>query len=651
VHSIKFGEVELIEHAAIIYNSQGVIEQVLDLEKQPELRTKLSSLFELDEVLDYGSKLLIPGFVDAHCHAPQYVFSGTGMDLPLLAWLEKYTFPCEARFSDLAFAREAYEKSIKRHLKCGTTFASYFATIHTDACKVLVDVIGQVGQRAHVGKVNMDRNCPDFYIEETMKGCDATEHFIQHVLSLTTEGRSFLASKGVAIAPPLSTSVSMPNLASHYETEGNSSSNKRSRTISMGSVPDELCSSDIHANRPRSISAASTIMDEELDAYVPLERGRSSSDATFSYGAMEAASTRPKRSYAEPSPGRSSSYRNLDVLDQSVHSTTSTVASWDLPEGLIMEHTLLDKATTPLVMPCVTPRFVPTCTAGMMARLGDLSQRYGLPVQSHMSESVSEIAWVAELHPDCASYAAVYEQHGLLHNKVYMAHCCHSSAEERAMLQRTGASVVHCASSNFMLSSGVMDVRGFLQDGVKVALGTDVAGGYSPSMLDALRQTVVASRVKGFDYRVYLPPADSPDSELAEVVEAAADAAAAVVAGAAEVAAGCATTGASSLSPTPQVRPGLGSTPPPSEPYRCLSYLEAFHLATVGGAEVLGMGSVLGNFLPGKKLDCLVVDVHVPSSPIDTFGHETSFELFQKFLFLGDDRNIQHVFVDGRKVI
>ena len=65
----------------------------------------------------------------------------------------------------------------------------------------------------------------------------------------------------------------------------------------------------------------------------------------------------------------------------------------------------------------------------------------------------------------------------------------------------------------------------------------------------------------------------------------------------------------------------------------------------------MGMGDVVGNFLPGKKLDALVVDVARADGPIDTFGREDLLEKFQKFLFLGDDRNIIHVYVDGRKVI
>ena len=59
----------------------------------------VSGLVPTVHILDCRGKLILPGFVDAHCHAPQYMFTGTGMDLPLLQWLEKYTFPCESRFA------------------------------------------------------------------------------------------------------------------------------------------------------------------------------------------------------------------------------------------------------------------------------------------------------------------------------------------------------------------------------------------------------------------------------------------------------------------------------------------------------------------------------------------------------------------------
>ena len=50
--------------------------------------------------------------MDTHIHAPQYVNAGLGLDLPLMKWLEKYTFPAEAKFQDLEFARNCYEKVV-----------------------------------------------------------------------------------------------------------------------------------------------------------------------------------------------------------------------------------------------------------------------------------------------------------------------------------------------------------------------------------------------------------------------------------------------------------------------------------------------------------------------------------------------------------
>jgi len=50
--------------------------------------------------------------VDTHVHASQYANAGTGLDLPLLEWLPRYTFPLEATFSDVTFATAAYRKAV-----------------------------------------------------------------------------------------------------------------------------------------------------------------------------------------------------------------------------------------------------------------------------------------------------------------------------------------------------------------------------------------------------------------------------------------------------------------------------------------------------------------------------------------------------------
>ena len=86
VHSLTFGSLEIIANGAIVCDN-GLISDVIDLDK------RLNGLEGILNVIDHKGKLIIPGLIDAHCHAPQYVFSGTGMDLPLLDWLNKYTFP------------------------------------------------------------------------------------------------------------------------------------------------------------------------------------------------------------------------------------------------------------------------------------------------------------------------------------------------------------------------------------------------------------------------------------------------------------------------------------------------------------------------------------------------------------------------------
>ena len=344
-----------------------------------------------------------------------------------------------------------------------------------------------MGQRAFIGKVSMDRNSPEFYIEETSSGCLDAENFVRHVLSQTSVGEEFLR-----------------------EVDRMSSSKGDSADVGSSNTA-------VKAKRPNE--------------------------------SMK---------------------------------------------------TLLDRQDSPLVMPVITPRFVPTCTPELMQFLGSISLKYGLPVQSHMSESVNEIEWVTSLHPEQESYAEVYEIYDLLHPRAYMAHCCHSTEEEIRVIIRSGSGVVHCPNSNFMLSSGIMDVRRFISEGIPVALGTDVAGGYSPSMLDAMRQTMTASQAKSFQHKAV-------DS---------------VVKGSMK-----------------------------SSGYSPLNYREAFYLATMGGAKVLGMENVVGNFLPDKKMDCLVVDIHAAGSPIDIFEGEGVSEKFQKFLFNGDDRNIDTVFVDGKMVL
>lgn len=115
---------------------------------------------------DFGDKIIIPGMSDLHVHASQYAYRGLGMDLELLDWLQKYAFPEESKFSDLSYADRSYEIFSDHLRRSETTRASIFATLHREATELLMDKLENSGLVTYVGKVNMDRNSPD-YLRET----------------------------------------------------------------------------------------------------------------------------------------------------------------------------------------------------------------------------------------------------------------------------------------------------------------------------------------------------------------------------------------------------------------------------------------------------------------------------------------------------
>jgi len=138
----------------------------------------------------------------------------------------------------------------------------------------------------------------------------------------------------------------------------------------------------------------------------------------------------------------------------------------------------------------------------------------------------------------------------------------------------------------FSLHSGSLDVRRAVQAGVKVGLGTDLSGGYTSSLLEVIRQCIASSNSLQFTDKSKIP----------------------------------------------------------------LNYREAFALATIGGAQVMGLEDQIGSFEVGKSFDALLIDPQSSNSPIDVFENDLFEDIFQKFIYIGDDRNIQRVFVNGKEV-
>ncbi len=286
---------------------------------------------------DCGDRLIVPGLVDLHVHAPQYAFRSVGMDRELLDWLNTYTFPEESRYADLEYAGRAYDLFVRDLTRGATTRACIFATMHREATGLLMRKLDASGLQTRAGKVNMDRNSPDTLREE---------------------------------------------------------------------------------------SAAVSLADTRkwLEEVADLKRCR----------------------------------------------------------------------------PILTPRFTPSCTDALMQGLGRLQRETGLPVHSHLSENLGEIEWVKELCPDTRFYGEAYSKFGLFgeNGPCVMAHCVHCPDEETNLMRKNGVFIAHCPQSNANLSSGVAPVRRYLELGLHVGLGTDVAGGAHLSVFRALTDAIAVSKLR-----------------------------------------------------------------------------------------------------------------------------------------------------------
>ena len=133
-----------------------------------------------------------------------------------------------------------------------------------------------------------------------------------------------------------------------------------------------------------------------------------------------------------------------------------------------------------------------------MKLLKEIQTETGLPVQSHLSENYGEISWVQELCPESEFYGDAYDRFGLFGNdvKTVMAHCVHSDAREIARMKANGVFVAHCPESNMNLASGVAPIRTYLDEGLHVGLGSDVAGGSTENLFLAMAHAIQASKLR-----------------------------------------------------------------------------------------------------------------------------------------------------------
>lgn len=165
----KTAEELCIRENAYLVAEKGIVVGVFD---------KLPEQYAGSEVWDYGRALIIPAFSDLHIHASQYEQRGVGMDKLLFDWLNDYTFPQEARFANMDYAKYVYDRVIEDFIRHGSFHASVFTTIHYEASSYFFKAMEEKGLYGYVGKVNMDRNSPGYLCESTEASLQDTERFL-----------------------------------------------------------------------------------------------------------------------------------------------------------------------------------------------------------------------------------------------------------------------------------------------------------------------------------------------------------------------------------------------------------------------------------------------------------------------------------------
>ena len=158
-----------IYHANIIYTPQSQQFEVIpsgyiavgDDGKIVGVYKELPQHLADQPVTDWGDRLLIPAMNDMHVHAPQYRNQGIAMDLELLPWLQNYTFPEELKYAKTQYAERMYSRFVHDLWRYGTMRVVAFASVHLESTRVLMHLLDKAGMGGRVGKVDMNRNCPE----------------------------------------------------------------------------------------------------------------------------------------------------------------------------------------------------------------------------------------------------------------------------------------------------------------------------------------------------------------------------------------------------------------------------------------------------------------------------------------------------------
>ncbi|WP_378943440.1 guanine deaminase [Paracoccus sp. R86501] len=146
----------------------------------------------------------------------------------------------------------------------------------------------------------------------------------------------------------------------------------------------------------------------------------------------------------------------------------------------------------------ITPRFAITSTPEQLQMTGQLAEEHpDCHIQTHLSENRDEIDFTLSLYPKARDYLDIYEQHGLLSDRLLLGHSIHLEQREIARMAETGSRAVFCPTSNLFLGSGLFDEAGLRDAGIVSGIATDIGGGTSYSMLQTLNEGYKVLQMRG----------------------------------------------------------------------------------------------------------------------------------------------------------
>lgn len=262
-------------------------------------------------------------------------------------------------------------------------------------------------------------------------------------------------------------------------------------------------------------------------------------------------------------------------------------------EEFILAVKELTKSTKQGVYPVVTPRFIPSCTDDTLKGLGDLAAKYDTYIQSHCSESDWEHRYVQDRLNKKDAFAL--NDFGLLSEKSVMAHCNFLDNDDADLFAEKGTAVCHCPISNTYFANSVIPIAHLHSKGVEIGLGSDISGGFSPSLYDNARQAVMSSRMLEDGVNTALPAEERgvPNSRI--------------------------------------------------------TINEAFYFATAGGGESLSLP--IGRLAENYAWDVQIIDTALGSAKLPIYhANEDLYDVFQKIMYLVRPENIREVWVQGEKV-